>query len=258
MDLNRPTSVLGPETTTAVETATSAADGGRMALRSTSGEMTFAEVEAEALARACLLRAQGIRTGDRVVLRSQNSFDHVLTLLALMHLDTSIVLLDGTQSVAQSQAVVGAAGARWVVTEHLHLDDPEVRVITFDEPAAAGRPVVSPDGDLPTQLSFESWFRRRDAVITWSSGTRGDPKGVVRSGAALDDIVVRTQQRMGYRRDDVLLPLVTFSHFYGLTLVMLWWRTQCALLVSPRIRLDQALLLGAESGVSVIDATPAT
>jgi long-subunit acyl-CoA synthetase (AMP-forming) len=50
----------------------------------------------------------------------------------------------------------------------------------------------------------------------FASGTTGDPTGVIRSGIGLRANIARTQRRTKYTSADVLLPLLPFSHQYGL------------------------------------------
>jgi long-chain acyl-CoA synthetase len=222
----------------------------RTAVRSYSAE----DVERASVRIAAKLRGRGVQSGDRVVLKAQNSADYVMVLLALAHLDVSIVLLDNGQTVAECQRAISRANGRWLLADRHLAAGPETTVVTIDELNAE----EPPEDCLHEVLSFAAWFARYDAMITWSSGSAGTPKGVVRSGPALRAVIDRTRERMGYLSEDVLLPLVPFSHFYGLSTVLLWWTVRCSLVVSPNGRLDQALRLGVDAGVTVLDATPAS
>ena len=222
------------------------------ALRTATGSYGLEDLEESSLHSAGRLRALGVTAGDRVALKAENSLQYVTTLLALVHLDVSIVLLDDGQTEPECRRAVARAACRWLLADaHLPLDD-LATVITLDDLSDDGQ--VKPDGS--DTLSLAAWFRRYDAMITWSSGSTGDAKGVVRSGPAFRAVLEATRERMGYRGDDVLLPLVPFSHFYGLSVVLLWWTTRCSLVVAANGRLDQALRLGADAGVTVLDAPP--
>jgi acyl-CoA synthetase (AMP-forming)/AMP-acid ligase II len=63
---------------------------------------------------------------------------------------------------------------------------------------------------------------------------------------------------MGHRADDVLLPLLPFSHQYGLSMVLIAWIVQGSLVIAPYKRVDRALRMAGHSGATVLDATPAT
>jgi long-chain acyl-CoA synthetase len=211
-----------------------------------------AEVARLALRTAGYLRGRGVRAGDRVLLKADNSVELVVTFLALLHLDTSVALVDSQVTAAECARAGGLTRARWLLGQQ---DEP-VPGVTVIPLATATRLGPEPDEDAEPDLS--AWARRGDALITWSSGSTGAPKAVVRRGQALLDNLTATAERMRYRDGDVLLPLLPFTHFYGLTLLMLWWRLGLGLAVTPAGRLDRALRLAAAAGATVVDATPST
>ncbi|GAA4867632.1 aldehyde dehydrogenase family protein [Saccharopolyspora cebuensis] len=197
------------------------------------------------------LRARGVRPADRVMVLGDNSADYVIVLLGLMHLGASIVLLDHRQTAAEVRRAAALADVRWLVA---------------DSPGAPGEPLRRLGlgelaGSAPSsagQVSLRAWRDRADALITWSSGTEGPAKGIVRSGGSFVDNIDRSRRRMRYRTDDALLPLLPFSHQYGLSVVLLWWRVGCSLLVAPYHRVDHALEFAARGGATAVDAAPMT
>ncbi|MCK2241298.1 MULTISPECIES: aldehyde dehydrogenase family protein [unclassified Crossiella] len=217
------------------------------------------EVEQDALRVAAVLRGRGVAPGDRVVLKADNSAGYVTALLALVHLDVSIVLVDHRQTPEETLRFAGLARARWAVLQPaLPADDAGVGpagALYLDELLAEA---AARTEDVLGSLSFVDWFSRTDALIAWSSGTTGDPKGIVRSGHSFLGNIERTQQRMGYTEADVLMPLLPFSHQYGLSLVLLWWVARCSFVVAPYTRLDHAVDMAGRYRATVVDATPAT
>lgn len=223
---------------------------------SQQGAWSAAAVQRTCAAIADRLLALGLRPGDRVALVAANSVDYVVTLLTLMHLDISLVLLDDQQDPAERSRVLRRASARWLIcdptvegdqdgaTRRLELGDV---VPTEPAPPAAG-----------FELRFERWQEREDALIVFSSGTTGDPTGILRSGPGLRTNIDRTQRRMNYTEADVLLPLLPFSHQYGLSLLMLWWSAGACLVIVPHTRLDHAAEAITELNVTVVDSAPST
>lgn len=172
-----------------------------------------------------------------------NSPEWVVDLLALIHLDASVVLADHRATPSQRSQI--RARAR-VVTE--------VSDGTGD--TAAPRPV----SNTAAVSDVAAWARRQDAAISWSSGTTtGRPKGIVRSGRSILDNLALSAERMGYRPDDVFLPVLPYSHQYGLSLVLCWWLGGGTLVVyGPNTRLDRALAVGIDHGLSIVDGAPST
>lgn len=204
------------------------------------------DTAADALALAADLASLGVRPGDRVLLQSDNSPTYPLAFLALCHLDASIVLADAQLVPEQTWRLGLAAGVRWLVGDRAAPDG----VTGFD--LGAWRPRTGDRG----ALSLERWEQRTDALLMWSSGTTGEPKAVVKSGGAVLSNCRLCAQVMGYRRDDLLAPLLPFSHQYGISMLLIWWLTGCGLLVAPYRRLGPALAAAAEAGATVVDGAP--
>ncbi|MGA5821131.1 aldehyde dehydrogenase family protein [Kitasatospora sp. NPDC094028] len=188
------------------------------------------------------LSRRGVGPGSRVMMSGANSLEWVVVLLALVHLDASVVLADHRAAPAQRSRI--RAQARVVL---------DVGEGEGDTAAPLGRsdPTAGPD--------LARWARRRDAAISWSSGTTGSPKGIVRSGRSILDNLALSAERMGYRPDEVFLPVLPYSHQYGLSLVLCWWLGGGTLVVhGPTTRLDRAFAVGVEHGLSVVDGAPST
>ncbi|MFC5751228.1 class I adenylate-forming enzyme family protein [Actinomadura rugatobispora] len=211
------------------------------------GEYSFADPQA-ALRMVRHLREVGVSAGDRVMLKADNSMAFVATLFALLHLDVSLVLVDHQQTAEESQRVAGLTRAGWALLGE-GVQAPEgARAIRFER---------VPGGSVGAErLELGEWRRRSDALIAWSSGSTGQPKAVVRSGRAFLDNLERTREMMGYRSTDMFLPLLPFSHQYGLSMLFLAFLSGAGVLIGPYRRLDATLR--SANRATVLDATPAT
>ncbi|MEW2068781.1 class I adenylate-forming enzyme family protein [Streptomyces sp. NPDC007346] len=219
-------------------------------------EETYEDVERRALGVAAELRRRGLVTGDRVTFKAANSAGYVTVLLALMHAGASIVLLDHQQQESVSRRIAAQSRSRLEITdaETAGSATPELGSVTVEELTAAAGPLTTTE---PAGLSFTAWRALPDALITWSSGSTGEPKGIAKSGEAMLRNLDRSIERMGHRPEDVLLPLLPFSHQYGLSMVLTAWLARASLLVAPYWRLDHAVRMAGSFGATVVDATPA-
>lgn len=219
-----------------------------------AGRYRGPDVHAAVARRRERLRRRGIRPGHRVLLHGENCAGYIITLLALAQLDTSVILVDHCQPAADVRAAALQARAQWLVHRADHpLPIPELTPVPYPADFAVdAAPSDSSTGEL------ENWWQRADAVIMWSSGTTGVPKGVVKSGQAVLANSLATQAVMRYRPDDVLVPWLPFSHQYGMSLVLLWWLTGATLVVTAYRRLARAVGDAIAAGATVIDAPPST
>jgi acyl-coenzyme A synthetase/AMP-(fatty) acid ligase len=223
-------------------------------LFSTDSVQTYSEFEQNALRVADVLGENGIGHGCRVMLKAGNSAGWVVTLLALMHAGASIVMVDSQERADQTRRIATQAGVKMcLVDEDAPLDTDESKIFIYELLVAAANRTP-----LRDKLDFTDWAERPDGLIMWSSGSTGTPKGIVKSGRKFLDNLRRNAAQVGHREGDVLMPLLPFSHQYGLSMVLIAWQERCSLVVAPYRRIDRALVMAGQTGVTVIDATPST
>jgi long-chain acyl-CoA synthetase len=150
----------------------------RTALRVGTRETSFADLAALARQRARLLSAKGVSRGDRVVIVGHNSLGWVTAYLAVMRLGAIVVPANNRLSAAQMAELCALLDARIVMADSHHVplfaqvDLPILRLEDDDAvPGAVALPDLAPP-ELP-------------ALISFTSGTTGQPKGAMLSGAAL-------------------------------------------------------------------------
>lgn len=216
--------------------------------------VTLAAFEQDTLRVAQVLRERGVGLGSRVLLKAGNSASYVSVLFALMHVGASIVLLDQQERAEATGSVVRRSGAKLVLVDDDAPVPADVDPVHLYELISAAPEVRVTD----EHLDFGAWSDLDDALIMWSSGSTGEPKGIVKNGGRFLRNLERNAHHMGHRADDVLLPLLPFSHQYGLSMVLIAWIVQGSLVIAPYKRLDRALRMAGPSGATVLDATPAT
>ncbi len=207
---------------------------------------------------------RGIVAGSRVMMSGANSREWVVNLLALVHLDASVVLADHRAAPAQRSQIRAQARVTLEVGDGPGDASPSQPAGDREAPTsqlarAREASTSRPASGTAAGPGVTAWARRRDAAISWSSGTTGSPKAIVRSGRSILDNLALSAERMEYRTDDVFLPVLPYSHQYGLSLVLCWWLGGGTLVVyGPTTRLDRVLEVGIDHGLSVVDGAPST
>ncbi len=200
--------------------------GSRDALRYEDSAWSWQEVDAASDALAAGLEARGVRAGERVALQTQNVPAYPLTCLALWKLGAVGVGVNPMYTPREVDLLVGDSGALML------LDAEQVEALAAEHagrrPAAARTPAP---GDL--------------AMLTYTSGTTGQPKGALVSHANLAsaaEAYVRYFQIDG--DDEVLLAFAPFFHATGLTAgVGAWLSTAATMVVPYRFEANRALAL---------------
>ncbi|WBQ08466.1 non-ribosomal peptide synthetase [Kribbella sp. CA-293567] len=176
-----------------------AATPDRVAIVAEDGiELTFGQFDARVNALAHLLVEQGVQVGDRVAVAMTRSVDLVVALAGVMRAGAAYVPIDPKYPAERIEHILDDAAPGVVLTDQhtaetsghvLRIDEPEVQ----DRLATGGRtaPVLTrPLNDLDA------------AVVIFTSGTTGNPKGVALSHRALVNRLTWGQQVLNYGPGD--------------------------------------------------------
>jgi acyl-CoA synthetase (AMP-forming)/AMP-acid ligase II len=229
--------------------------------------VTFADLDARADRCAAGLAARGIVPGDRVAVAGLNTVDWLTLFFGATRVGAAVVTLNVRYRETELEYMLGHSGARMVVTP--------ADVGGFDYPAmyAALRPRLpaleslvwfgddGPDGFAALLSSSGAAQAEVDAgtpaVVLYTSGTTGRPKGAVLTHGSLLASARGQQERQQTGPDDVLVATLPFNHVGGLTCTVLHAlvsRARVALI--PAFSPGAALAAGARHGVTILTGVP--
>lgn len=188
---------------------------------SDGSKTTFADIDREADRVAGALARDGIGPGDRVAIGMHNCPEFVYAYFGILRAGAAVVPLNIMLTAAETTAILRDAGARAVLTA---------------DPFAAVVKEAAEDAETITRVfSAEAWRELGDAeppdvavggddlaVLAYTSGTTGEPKGVMLSH---DNLLANLHQQMAIpeahvTEDDVLFLALPLFHIFGLNVTL--------------------------------------
>jgi benzoate-CoA ligase family protein len=196
--------------------------GGREAIRSDDGSLTYAEVGALASGMGRRLQQLGVERGQRVLVSLPDGAEYVAALFGILGIGAVAVMINPELRPDHLASILNSARAPVAVVASAHID----------ALAAAGaisqhRPdhlTLDPGAIEPGDAVFSTAATRRNDPSIWlfSGGTTGVPKIVVQTHASFINTTERyARATLGYRPDDVTIsvPRLFFGYATGANLL---------------------------------------
>jgi fatty-acyl-CoA synthase len=204
-----------------------------MVTRSVEGPMrqtTLAEIRRRALRVAKALEKEGIRLGDRVATMAWNTERHMEAWFGIMGNGAICHTLNPRLFAEQLDYIVNHAEDRIMFVDLTFLPIVEKLQSSF---GTVEKYIVltdaehMPDTTLPNAVAYEDWIAAVDddfvwrefdentaAALCYTSGTTGNPKGVLYSHRSnvLHGLMVNQPDIFGMRSEDCMLAIVPMFH----------------------------------------------
>jgi long-chain acyl-CoA synthetase len=189
--------------------------GGRPAVSSSAGELSFEELWKEAARFGSLFADEGVPESAVVGLALPNSPHFLAALLALFRMDATVALLSPQYGPGELSAIVGGVGPACVVADATSAP-PITRAVPVERSSAvAGLELLFPSG-VPAESAA-----RPAALLKFSSGSTAEPKGIALSPDNVLAEVENVTRTLGLGEGDSVLAGVPLFHSYGFDLGVL-------------------------------------
>src|SRR5581483_4718150 len=201
-------------------------------------DLSWEEYRARTVAAAAALVDVGVQMGDRVGLLAENSADWLVADMAILTAGAVNVPPHAPLTARQVQFQLHDAGVTWLIvstaaqlekTQQIRAELPALRgVVAFDR-AAAGGDVLSWEGFLQRgrqalSRHAEELARREErlgaddlATIMYTSGTTGNPKGVMLTHGNLLSNALAITEVEDPAPDALVLNWLPYTHIYART-----------------------------------------
>lgn len=226
---------------------------GRVALvdPSSGAETTYGALRAQVDAFAGALAARGVDTGTVVAMLCPNVPAFATVFHGILRLGATITTINSLYTAHEIENQLRDAAATWLVTVSPLLPQaleaaravgiPDERVIVLD--GVEGHPdlrALLGEGRTPPEVTIDP--ATHVAVLPYSSGTTGVPKGVMLSHRNLVANVHQCRPVIEIGADDRVLAVLPFFHIYGMTVLLnLALRQRATLVTMPRFDLMEFL-----------------
>lgn len=217
----------------------------------TGAETTYGALRAQVDAFAGALAARGVDTETVVALLCPNVPAFATVFHGILRLGAVVTTINSLYTAHEIENQLRDAEATWLVTVSPLLGPaaeaaravglPDERIIVLD--GAEGhldlRTLLS-EGRTPPEVTFDP--STHVAVLPYSSGTTGNPKGVMLTHRNLVANVHQCREVIELHRDDRVLAVLPFFHIYGMTVLLnLALRQRATLVTMPRFDLAEFL-----------------
>ena len=209
--------------------------------------MTYARLKREVDTMAGYLQAQGVKKGDRVLLYMQNSPQYVISYYAILRADAVVIPVNPMNRAAELEHYISDTGSTVCMAgqELAGFIAPLIGETNLEQVIVASyNTYINPETDLtlPAEVAAPAWSRDIPGVVTWeaaleaghkpgehtagpddlavipySSGTTGAPKGCMHTHRSVMATAVHRVFWNLSTPDSVQLSTLPFFHVTGMT-----------------------------------------
>jgi long-chain acyl-CoA synthetase len=238
---------------------TAAKEGPHPALRMDEAHLSYDEFRDAALRVAAAVQARGIEPGDRVGMVLPNVLSFPVVFYGALLAGAAVVPMNPLLKAREVEYYLRDSGARLVVTGEQSAGPVSEAAATVGMESVTVGPAL-PEG-LMTDEPLATPVERADddtAVILYTSGTTGQPKGAELTHAGLNSNARTTQETLlEGSPDDVIMGCLPLFHVFGLTCSLnAGVLAGATLTLIPRFDGGKALTVVERDGVTVFQGVP--
>ncbi|QGY41866.1 AMP-binding protein [Pseudodesulfovibrio cashew] len=230
----------------------------RTALICDGGKVTYAELAAMAKRMAQALRNKGAQPGSRILIAMPDSLSSMVVFLGGLLAGVSAAVVNNRVMQSDYEAYLEDCGAQLVFANPGHP--------ALDAASAVGREAIALDDQallrftegLPDDFAPHPVAGDEEAVIFYTSGTTGRPKGIPHTHSDFRVVAESGTACTELGPDNVILSTAKLFHAYGLmsSLSLPLWVGAATFLYGEKPDPSGILKVIAEHGITVFTSSP--
>ena len=184
--------------------------------------LKYDEIEKLASRIAGGLKNIGLRKGDRAGIISHNCPEWGISYLAALAAGGTVVPFDSSWKEGEIARAVEVSGVKFIICSHkwnaaieriIELKNPDIKIITIDSPSVLNfKSLAESEPFVSSEVLPED-----PAVIIYTSGTSGDPKGVILTHRNITSDLEGIVQALEFYPDDTFLSILPLHHTFEST-----------------------------------------
>lgn len=231
--------------------------GHRTVISDTAGEYTAQQVCAAAIAIAQDLEPLGITPGDRIAVLASPGLDYVASMFAVWMHRAVFVPLCPDHPAAEVEYVLDDSGAAVLLVDPIHTGQAaSLRTAAAVIDVDAHR-IGRQHAEAGTHWSADHPAADDAALMLYTSGTTGRPKGVLHSHRTIAAQITCLVEAWGWVPEDRIVHFLPLHHLHGLVnqlLCPLWVGARCDMI--PRFDARTVLDMLSSGAYTIFMAVP--
>ena len=197
---------------------------------------TYAELRDDALRFARALQDAGLEHGDRVALYLDNTVDCAVAIFGVLLAGGAFTFVNPQTKAGKLAFILNDSGARFLVAESHSADIADAAVAEAEQVErifttggeSTFREAIRESAGEPADAKADPAVL---ASLVYTSGTTGEPKGVMHSHAGLVFATESIAEYLGLDENDRVLSILPIAFTYGLSQLLLTVRLGATLLL---------------------------
>ncbi len=192
----------------------------KIGLRHGHEQYSYAQLMEKVDQIAHYLTTLGLKKGSRIGIYSNKRAEQVIAILAVLSTEYVFVPITRLLKSEQIQHIIDDCNIACLITDKVKIEN--IKAIDF-----TGK-IISYEASEESDVSFEEIYKcytaevkcdikgHDNAVITYSFGSSGNPRGIVIDHRALTDGARIVSKYLDIRKEDVISGILSFNLDYGL------------------------------------------